>query len=95
MLTSPSIGRSIRHSRARMEFEVRALGGIEDFFSLPLALIQMLQQSTPSVHLPHLLALELRFLVRCLGPVPLLLPLLRWTPYSASVEAHIGPSSFP
>lgn len=46
-----------------MEFEVRAVGGIEDcFVSLPLSLIQTLQQSTPSGLLPHLLALELRSL---------------------------------
>ncbi|XP_031387514.1 peroxisome biogenesis protein 1 isoform X2 [Punica granatum] len=46
-----------------MEFEVRAVGGIEDcFVSLPLTLIQTLQQSTPSGILPHLLTLELRSL---------------------------------
>ncbi|KAK4791038.1 hypothetical protein SAY86_031451 [Trapa natans] len=46
-----------------MEFEVRAVGGIEDcFVSLPLVLIQTLQQSSPSGLLPQLLALELRSL---------------------------------
>ncbi|XP_030549242.1 peroxisome biogenesis protein 1 [Rhodamnia argentea] len=46
-----------------LEFEVRAVGGIEDcFVSLPLSLIQTLQQSTPSGLLPHLLTLELRCL---------------------------------
>ncbi|KAI4312488.1 hypothetical protein MLD38_037294 [Melastoma candidum] len=47
-----------------LEYEIRAVGGIEScFVSLPLPLIQALQQSTPSgMLLPGLLPMELRHL---------------------------------